>query len=66
WSIFLRDITRICQYFASQGLRRDPRRLAADLWTSHGHRIMREVHPSQLDPDDPEDRKIWERQRTGR
>ena len=66
WSIFLRDITRICQYFASQGLRRDPRRLAADLWTSHGHRIMREVHPSQLDPDDPEDRKIWERQRTAR
>ncbi|HEX5838055.1 MAG TPA: RIO1 family regulatory kinase/ATPase [Anaerolineales bacterium] len=65
WSIFLRDITRICQYFASQGLRRDPRRLAADLWTSHGHRIMREVHPSQLDPDDPEDRKIWEKQKAG-
>jgi RIO kinase 1 len=65
WSIFLRDITRICQYFASQGLRRDPRRLAAELWTSHGHRIMQEVHPSELDPDDPEDRKIWERQKAG-
>ena len=65
WSIFLRDITRICQYFASQGLRRDPRRLAAELWTSHGHRIMREVHPSELDPDDPEDRKIWEKQKAG-
>ena len=65
WSIFLRDITRICQYFASQGLRRDSRRLAAELWTSHGHRIMREVHPSELDPDDPEDRKIWEKQKAG-
>jgi RIO kinase 1 len=66
WTIFLRDITRICQYFASQGLRRDPRRLAADLWTSHGHRIMREVDPGQLDADDPNDRKIWEKQKTGR
>jgi RIO kinase 1 len=66
WTIFLRDITRICQYFASQGLRRDPRRLAADLWTSHGHRIMREVDPGQLDADDPNDRKIWEKQKSGR
>ncbi len=65
WTIFLRDLTRICQYFASQGLRRDPRRLAAELWTSHGHRIMREIHPGQLDADDPVDRKIWERQRSG-
>ena len=66
WPIFLRDITRICQYFASQGLRRDPRRLAADVWTSHGHRIMREVHPSQLDADDPNDRTLWEKQKTGK
>src|SRR5512139_1672398 len=49
WTIFLRDVTRICQYFASQGLRRDPRKLAAELWTSHGHRVVNEVHPSQLD-----------------
>ncbi|HKY56303.1 MAG TPA: RIO1 family regulatory kinase/ATPase, partial [Anaerolineales bacterium] len=32
WSIFLRDVTRVCQYFASQGWQRDARRLAADLW----------------------------------
>lgn len=62
WSIFLRDITRVCQYFASQGLRRDARRLAADLWTSHGHRVVKEVEPSQLDPDDPQDRKLWQKQ----
>jgi serine/threonine-protein kinase RIO1 len=62
WSIFLRDVPRICQYFSSQGLKRDARRLATDLWNSHGHRILKDVHPSQLDADDPKDRKLWEKQ----
>lgn len=62
WTIFLRDVTRICQYFASQGLRRDARKLAAELWTSHGHRITKEVHPQHLDPEKKEDRRLWERQ----
>jgi RIO kinase 1 len=66
WTIFLRDVTRICQYFASQGLKRDPRRLAAELWTSHGHRMTREIHPKDLDPEKKEDRRLWERQRTTR
>jgi RIO kinase 1 len=64
WTIFLRDVTRICQYFASQGLRRDARRLAADLWTSHGHTITKEVHPKDLDPEKKEDRRLWEKQKT--
>ena len=63
WTIFLRDITRVCQYFASQGLKCDERKLAADLWTSHGYRVVKEVHPSQLDADDPQDRKLWEKQK---
>jgi RIO kinase 1 len=62
WTIFLRDVTRICQYFASQGLRRDARKLAADLWTSHGHQITKEVHPRHLDPEKKEDRRLWEAQ----
>ena len=62
WSIFLRDMTRICQYFASQGIRRDPRKLAADLWTSHGHRVIYEVDPRNLDPEKKEDRRIWDQQ----
>jgi RIO kinase 1 len=62
WTIFLRDLTRVCQYFASQGLKCDPRKLASDLWTSHGHRVVKEVHPGDLDADNPKDRKIWERQ----
>jgi RIO kinase 1 len=64
WTIFLRDVTRICQYFAAQGLKRDSRRLAADLWTSHGHRMTKEIHPKDLDPEKKEDRRLWERQKT--
>ena len=64
WEIFLRDVTRVCQYFASQGLKHSPRRLAADLWTSHGHKVVQEVDPSLLDADDPKDRKLWEKQKS--
>ena len=63
WTIFLRDVTRICQYFASQGLQRDARKLAADLWTSHGHKVTREIHPRDLDPEKKEDRHLWEKQK---
>jgi len=64
WTIFLRDVTRICQYFASQGLKRNARKLATELWTSHGYRVLQEVDPSQLDADDPNDRKLWEKQKS--
>jgi RIO kinase 1 len=64
WTIFQRDVTRVCQYFGSQGVKRDARKLAADLWTSHGHKIAKEVHPSLLDAEDPNDRKLWEKQRS--
>ncbi|HLO28570.1 MAG TPA: RIO1 family regulatory kinase/ATPase [Anaerolineales bacterium] len=63
WTIFLRDVTRICQYFASQGLKRNPRKLAAELWTSHGYKVVKEVDPRDLDPDKQEDRHLWEKQR---
>jgi RIO kinase 1 len=64
WSIFLRDMTRICQYFSSQGLQRDARKLATDLWISHGHRVVQEVHPRDLDPEKNEDRRLWEKQKS--
>lgn len=59
WSIFLRDVTRICQYFSVQGVDCDARSLAVDLWTSHGHKIVQEVHPKYLDPEKMEDRRVW-------
>ena len=66
WNIFLRDVTRICQYFNSQGIRSNAPRLGADLWTSHGHRIVKEVDPHDLDPEKEEDRRLWEKQKVGK
>lgn len=63
WNIFQRDVYRVCQYFLSQGVRCDPRKLAADLWTSHGHRVFKEIDPKYLDPEKPEDRTAWARQK---
>lgn len=66
WNIFLRDVTRVCQYFNSQGVESNARKLAADLWTSHGHRTIKEVHPRNLDPEKKEDRHLWEKQKVGK
>lgn len=63
WGIFQRDVTRVCQYFIAQGVDCDPKKLAADLWTSHGHRVFEKVHPKYLDPENPEDRKRWEKEK---
>jgi RIO kinase 1 len=35
WQIFNRDITRLCEYFVSQGLQLDPANLAGRLWRMH-------------------------------
>lgn len=63
WGIFQRDVMRVCQYFSAQGVRTDARKLAADLWTAHGHHVFEKVHPKYLDPENPEDRKRWEREK---
>ena len=65
YQIFTRDITRVCEYFARQGLRTDPARLATDLWRAHGYRLGPQVHPSLLDADDPRDRKLWKEEWCG-
>ena len=59
FSLFERDITRLCEYFIDQGLALQPRRLAEELWTGHGYRTRPEVHPRLLDADDPRDRNLW-------
>lgn len=63
WGIFQRDVTRVCQYFTAQGIRTDVKKLAADLWTSHGHRVFEKVHPKFLDAENPADRKRWEKEK---
>ena len=62
WNIFLRDVTRVCQYFRSQGVKADPVILATDLWTSHGHRLDRAADPRFFDANDMEDRMFWQQQ----
>lgn len=60
--IFERDVARICEYFASQGVKSNPRRIAADLWKAHDLRQMPEVHPALLDAEDETDRAFWQSQ----
>ena len=66
WMIFQRDVTRVCQYFESQGVKVNARTLAAELWTSHGHKVIRDADPRYLDADDRADRQLWEKQKNVR
>jgi len=61
--IFERDVTRVCDYFNEQGVQTDPRKLARELWTSHGFRLQQDIHPRLLDASDPKDRKLWQKQK---
>jgi RIO kinase 1 len=62
YHIFERDLIRVCEYFARQGVAAEPRRLAARLWTAHKYRLKPEVHPSLLDAEDERDRRLWQSQ----
>ena len=59
FKIFERDVRRICEYFARQGVRSNPRRIAADMWTAFNHRLLPDVHPGLLDDDNEGDRAYW-------
>lgn len=48
FTIFERDVKRICDYFAQQGVKTDPKTLALELWTSHGYSLPR------IEPDESE------------
>lgn len=61
YSIFERDVTRVCEYFAKQGVHANPRKIASDLWKKHGYRIGPEIHPGLLDADDERDRALWQK-----
>lgn len=49
WTIFQRDVARICQYFESQGIVSDYHRLSVDLWTSHGYKPHSGILPLDID-----------------
>lgn len=43
WPIFRRDLERLCQYFARQGVRRDAERLARGIWARQVHERHRGI-----------------------
>jgi RIO kinase 1 len=47
--ILERDITRVCEYFAEQGLERDPSSLAEELWQQYGYDFDRYEPPAEYD-----------------
>jgi RIO kinase 1 len=59
YQIFQRDLVRISEYFARRGVKVQPRRLAAELWTSYGHSLIPDVHPALLDDQDEQDMAYW-------
>jgi len=59
--IFERDVTRVCEYFASQGVASEPKRIAAEMWAAHHHHIAPVVEPLYLDAEKAADRLYWER-----
>ena len=59
--IFERDMIRLCEYFNHHGMRSDPRRLAAKLWSVHHYRRGPAVDLRLLDAEDERDRIYWER-----
>jgi len=62
YRIFERDVARVTDYFIHQGVKADPRRLAADLWSAFKYRTGPEIHPGLLDADDEQDRAWWQKQ----
>lgn len=49
-AIFRRDISRLCEYFQSQGLNCEPINLADQLWQKHGFKIQPNVDLRLLEP----------------
>ena len=48
YTVFERDMKRVCDYFAQQGVKTDPKSLALELWTSHGYSLP-SVEPDESD-----------------
>ncbi len=52
YPIFLRDVTRICDYFRRQGVKSDPVRLAEGLWAKYHHSQTPAFDPRLTDEDE--------------
>jgi len=48
--IFQRDVRRVCEYFARQGLEVDAARIAQEMWEAHGHTVTDEMPEEEVQP----------------
>ena len=60
YPIFQRDVVRVCDYFAHQGVPSQPRKLALNLWEKYHHHLTPLVNPKMLDEESEDDRSVWE------
>lgn len=60
YHIFERDVSRVCEYFARQGVHSQPRKIAADMWTAHKYKITPDIHPRDLDDQDDGNVSYWQ------
>ena len=61
WFIFQRDVTRVCEYFAQQGVTSDPLAIAESLWRKYRHNTMPDMDPHFLDAESEDDIALWKR-----
>ena len=64
YAIFQRDVLRICEYFAAQGVTSDPKNIAEEMWRRHGYRVRTAIDPRLLDIEDEADRSYWQNMTT--
>jgi RIO kinase 1 len=61
FAIFQRDVSRVCEYFFKQGVKANPRKIAFDLWQSHGFPVKEDVDVKYLDANNPDDLAYWKK-----
>lgn len=63
YTIFERDVTRVSEYFIRHGVKTDPQRLTAKLW-SQRYPLTPDFDLAVLDPEDEKDMAFWKSTRS--
>jgi RIO kinase 1 len=63
YRIFVRDVSRVCEYFLTQGVRCNPRKIALDLWNAYRFPSAPEIDPRWLDDKSEADVAYWKKSR---
>jgi RIO kinase 1 len=61
FAMFERDVLRICEYFARQGIKSNPQEIAAKIWAAYKYRMRPALDPKYLDDENEEDRTYWDK-----